>query len=62
MSDKQNFNGNDSKLVVPSESFATGPNEVFHRQLDGWIDEVQRQGMHRGETLVLVAPPAGGGK
>jgi hypothetical protein len=42
-------------LAVPTESYSAA-SAVFRRQLDGWIDEVQRQGMHRGEQLVLVAP------
>jgi hypothetical protein len=42
-------------LVVPAESYSPA-SAVFRRQLDGWLDEAQRQGMHRGESLVLVAP------
>ena len=42
-------------LAVPPEHYSAA-SAVFRRQLDGWLDEVQRQGKHRGETLTLVAP------
>lgn len=42
-------------LAVPTESYSP-VSALFRSQLDGWLDEVQRQGKHRGETLTLMAP------
>jgi hypothetical protein len=42
-------------LEVPSESYSVAMMK-FKAAVDAWLDEVQRHGKHRGETLLLVAP------
>ncbi len=42
-------------LPVPTEAYSPDMMK-FMVAVHAWLDEVQRHGMHRGETLMLVAP------
>lgn len=42
-------------LPVPTEAYSPDM-MTFRSAVDAWLDEVQRHGLHRGESLVLVAP------